>query len=560
MRHPALSQEPLSLLPATVTLGLDASDSHPDPNHPFFTSPKVERLLISLDRLLSALPHLPFPGLVPNGWPLPRLIYRLARSHPKQGVRLLAWRCWRYWLGHNGFADLGESERAELVWRPPVAEDGLDPNSCPWPSWLDDPSIGAEGLFPEEFICLGEEGTGDWELVKGKHGAELVRRVRRRYVDAWILDPIRQTARTDYLRSVDALGSIYATYAQRDEASDDMPEIIVRPEHLSAFVVELEGYVGIRESCLKPSSFPSPFASASAASTSGYGAATLSSTGVDVRTHFISVPSSLTALRSLASHIAVRLPVVLAGPPSSGKSTLLDHITGQLRGGAGSQRSLVVLNMAARTLDSKSILGSWASDPKEPGRFVFVEGPLVRAMKEGRWLLCEDLDKGSEVSSRLSRHEPFLTRRPGRSDCRELGGRPDATALLPHRRRRLWWPWRRQRSWDRPRLTGRLGVCSSRLRACRDEDDPRGPGQVHGSTVLGDRRVRGTKERGGRRAGPTSLSTVDQRGGCLGGGLEGSREALGVVERKVRIRQACGTARSAPVLRTLLSRFEIDDR
>lgn len=60
-------------------------------------------------------------------------------------------------------------------------------------------------------------------------------------------------------------------------------------------------------------------------------------------------------------------------------------------------QNVVTLNLASRTLDAKSFVGSYVSSTEDPGKFVFVEGPLLRAMKEGKWLVCQDIDRASDV-------------------------------------------------------------------------------------------------------------------------------------------------------------------
>jgi len=59
-------------------------------------------------------------------------------------------------------------------------------------------------------------------------------------------------------------------------------------------------------------------------------------------------------------------------------------------------QNVVSLNLASRTLDAKSLVGSYVSSAEDPGKFVFVEGPLLRAMKEGKWLVCQDIDRASD--------------------------------------------------------------------------------------------------------------------------------------------------------------------
>ncbi|POW20006.1 hypothetical protein PSHT_04175, partial [Puccinia striiformis] len=46
----------------------------------------------------------------------------------------------------------------------------------------------------------------------------------------------------------------------------------------------------------------------------------------------------------------------------------------------------------------QSLVGSYVSSTGDHGKFVIVEGPLLRSMKEGKWLVCQDIDHASDVS------------------------------------------------------------------------------------------------------------------------------------------------------------------
>ncbi|TFY83881.1 hypothetical protein EWM64_g134 [Hericium alpestre] len=99
------------------------------------------------------------------------------------------------------------------------------------------------------------------------------------------------------------------------------------------------------------------------------------------------------ALRALAVHHSLRLPVLLTSAPSAGKSLLLSHLAGLLHPGAKNQ--IITIALADTSLDPRSLLGSYVSSPTSPGTFEWKEGVLVRAMREGRWIVFEDIDRGS---------------------------------------------------------------------------------------------------------------------------------------------------------------------
>ncbi|KAI0304299.1 hypothetical protein B0F90DRAFT_1235453 [Multifurca ochricompacta] len=71
------------------------------------------------------------------------------------------------------------------------------------------------------------------------------------------------------------------------------------------------------------------------------------------------VPTNATvnALRTLALHISLRLPVLLTSPPSSGKTLLLSHLASTLHPRVKNQ--LVTINLADTSIDARSLLGSY---------------------------------------------------------------------------------------------------------------------------------------------------------------------------------------------------------
>ncbi|KAJ6585296.1 midasin nuclear AAA ATPase [Mycena capillaripes] len=107
----------------------------------------------------------------------------------------------------------------------------------------------------------------------------------------------------------------------------------------------------------------------------------------------ISTETTVQALRSLAIHMSLRLPTLLSSPPSSGKSLLLSHLAELLHPGVKNQ--IIHIHLADTSLDPRSLLGSYVSSPTQPGTFEWKEGVLVRSMRQGRWVVFEDIDRGS---------------------------------------------------------------------------------------------------------------------------------------------------------------------
>jgi len=59
------------------------------------------------------------------------------------------------------------------------------------------------------------------------------------------------------------------------------------------------------------------------------------------------------------------------------------------------QNQIVTIHLADTSLDPRAILGSYVSSTTRPGTFEWKEGVLVRSMREGRWVVFEDIDRGS---------------------------------------------------------------------------------------------------------------------------------------------------------------------
>lgn len=108
---------------------------------------------------------------------------------------------------------------------------------------------------------------------------------------------------------------------------------------------------------------------------------------------FVETPSAVQSLRALALHHSLRVPTLLTSAPSSGKSLLLSQLAQTLHPGARHQ--IITIHLADTSLDPRSLLGSYVSSPTNPGTFEWKEGVLVRAMREGKWVVFANIDKAS---------------------------------------------------------------------------------------------------------------------------------------------------------------------
>ncbi|KAK3943064.1 hypothetical protein QBC46DRAFT_282877 [Diplogelasinospora grovesii] len=107
-------------------------------------------------------------------------------------------------------------------------------------------------------------------------------------------------------------------------------------------------------------------------------------------------PTTTDNLESLCTLLQKPGPILLHGLSGSGKTSLVHEVAREL----GKQQGLVTLHLNEQT-DAKMLLGLYTTDSK-PGSFQWRAGVLTTAVKEGRWVLIEDLDRApTEVMSTL---------------------------------------------------------------------------------------------------------------------------------------------------------------
>lgn len=107
-------------------------------------------------------------------------------------------------------------------------------------------------------------------------------------------------------------------------------------------------------------------------------------------------PTTVENLENLSSLLQQPGPILLHGLSGAGKTSLVHDIAREL----GTQQELVTLHLNEQT-DAKMLLGLYTTDSK-PGSFQWRAGVLTTAVREGRWVLIEDLDRApTEVMSTL---------------------------------------------------------------------------------------------------------------------------------------------------------------
>ncbi len=131
------------------------------------------------------------------------------------------------------------------------------------------------------------------------------------------------------------------------------------------------------------------------------------SNATSVEDQFIETTGITPSLSELALRLSLDYPILLSGPPSSGKSTLIRHLSELLKSAevsSGGSHLLTIQLGDQSGIDAKQLLGSFVSSPTEPGKFEWTEGALTRAVRQGKWVVLEDIDKaGSEVLSTVAR-------------------------------------------------------------------------------------------------------------------------------------------------------------
>ncbi|KZT67287.1 hypothetical protein DAEQUDRAFT_812985 [Daedalea quercina L-15889] len=108
---------------------------------------------------------------------------------------------------------------------------------------------------------------------------------------------------------------------------------------------------------------------------------------------FIETTTAVQSLRTLALHHSLRVPTLLTSAPSSGKSLILAQLASILHSDAHNQ--IITIHLADTSLDPRSLLGSYTSSLTNPGTFEWKEGVLVRAMREGKWVVFANIDRAS---------------------------------------------------------------------------------------------------------------------------------------------------------------------
>ncbi|TEA19278.1 Midasin [Colletotrichum sidae] len=117
---------------------------------------------------------------------------------------------------------------------------------------------------------------------------------------------------------------------------------------------------------------------------------------VDKSSSLVLTSTTTQNLETLAGLLKNASPILLHGLPGSGKTSLVHEVAKEF----GKHSEMVTLHINEQT-DAKMLIGLYSTDSK-PGTFSWRAGVLTTAVREGRWVLIEDLDRApNEVISTL---------------------------------------------------------------------------------------------------------------------------------------------------------------
>ncbi|EKG11058.1 von Willebrand factor type A [Macrophomina phaseolina MS6] len=113
-------------------------------------------------------------------------------------------------------------------------------------------------------------------------------------------------------------------------------------------------------------------------------------------TPFIPTETTVSNLTSVAKYLIGDRPLMLTGLAGSGKTLIIRHLAWQLN----KLESMVTLHLNEQS-DAKLLIGMYTTG-STPGTFTWRPGVLTTAVREGRWVLIEDLDRApNDVISTL---------------------------------------------------------------------------------------------------------------------------------------------------------------
>lgn len=106
-----------------------------------------------------------------------------------------------------------------------------------------------------------------------------------------------------------------------------------------------------------------------------------------VASDYVETDTSVEIMNELGQALSTSAPILLSGPSGSGKTFYVNEIARNL----SKLDNMVRIHLGDQT-DSKLLIGAYTTGSK-PGSFEWRDGVLTTAIKEGRWVLVEDIDR-----------------------------------------------------------------------------------------------------------------------------------------------------------------------
>lgn len=107
----------------------------------------------------------------------------------------------------------------------------------------------------------------------------------------------------------------------------------------------------------------------------------------DAISEFVPLPWFLDVIASLELCIARNSVPIICGPVGCGKTASIDYL-------AKTHGAQTFRMQISEQTDTKALLGAYCCSTT-PGIFIWRPGPLIHCMTSGKWLILEDVDKGS---------------------------------------------------------------------------------------------------------------------------------------------------------------------
>lgn len=145
----------------------------------------------------------------------------------------------------------------------------------------------------------------------------------------------------------------------------------------------------------------------------------------------VKTAASEACISQVAKSLCLGLPTLISSPSSAGKTHVVNYLSTLIYPTTPLNSRVLTIALADTSIDAKALLGSYVSSPTNPGTFTWTEGALTKAVRSGRWVILEDIDKaGQEVLSLFSKLADSMTmpKHVGSSASLDIPGRRSVEA------------------------------------------------------------------------------------------------------------------------------------